>query len=81
MRRFFEEEDDDMDYEKQQPGKTPGKAEGGEERTKPYPNAPGKTPGSAEGEDFDQNQGPGKIAGEELDDPGTSRSPDPNAHT
>jgi hypothetical protein len=48
-----------------EPGKTPGKAEGGEERHKPFPNQPGKTPGSAEGEDI-------------YDDPGTKRGPDPD---
>ena len=50
-----------------QPGKTPGKAEGGgeERRGDPYPNKPGKTPGQAEGEDI-------------YADPGTVRSPDPS---
>ncbi len=47
------------------PGKTPGKSEGGDERQKPYPNSPGKTPGQAEGDDV-------------FDDPGTVRSPDPS---
>jgi hypothetical protein len=48
----------------EQPDRTPGKAEGGEDRPKPYPNAPGKTPGKAEGPDT-------------SDDPGTARGPDP----
>jgi hypothetical protein len=35
----------------EQPGKTPGQAEGEDspKRQMPYPNGPGKTPGSAEG--------------------------------
>ena len=35
----------------EQPGKTPGQAEGegSQKRQMPYPNGPGKTPGSAEG--------------------------------
>jgi hypothetical protein len=47
------------------PGKTPGKAEGGQdERSRPYPNAPGKTPGKSEGE--------------APSDPGTRRAPSPD---
>lgn len=60
-----------------QPGRTPGKAEGGEDREKPYPNEPGKTPGKAEGDD-EPGVGGGRMAGEEFDDPGQVRSPNPN---
>ena len=49
------------------PGKTPDKAEGGDDRSdRPYPNEPGKTPGVAEGEEV-------------FHDPGTSRGPKPHA--